>query len=235
MNLNNYENRISLFLDWISDTLPTGGILLDIGASDGMFCPEVASLRGCGYTIDGVDPDVSALERNGLLRNRYPGRIESAPLPATAYDAAFAIYVAEHVEEPDRFLAAAARALRPGGSLFLITPNGDHYFARMAKLLQSTRLQERVLRLIRPGELVDRYHHAALYRMNRPAKLASLARELGFDRVEFRFSERFEELACYFPGPTKLLPRAWELFVERTGKEHLLGNLMARMVKKSEG
>lgn len=231
MRLNNYDSRMDLLIDWVREVVPLGGQILDIGASDGSFCPELNQLAS-GYLIDGVDPDFESMVHNSRLRCRYPGRLEDAELPQGNFDAALAVYVAEHVEDPDAFLAAAKRVLKPGGSLFMITPNGDHYFARIARFLQWTGLQERVLRLLRPDKLVDQYHHAALYRMNRPAAIERLAKKHGFDGPEFRFSERYEEFACYFPGPTKLLPRVWERFVEWTGKEHLLGNLMVRLVKK---
>jgi 2-polyprenyl-3-methyl-5-hydroxy-6-metoxy-1,4-benzoquinol methylase len=231
MYLHNYDSRVRLLVDWITTAVPEGSELLDIGASDGIFTPEVDLLCERGYLIDGVDPDVPALGQNSRLRHRFPGRIEAASLPGEAYDAAFAIYVAEHVEHPDPFLAAAWRTLRPGGSLFLITPNGDHYFAWIARLTERLRLQEKVLRLLRPGELIDRYHHVAFYRMNRPRKLIAMGHSHGFDPVELRFSERVEEFDCYLPGPTKLLARAWEELVRRTGREQLLGNLMARLIK----
>jgi 2-polyprenyl-3-methyl-5-hydroxy-6-metoxy-1,4-benzoquinol methylase len=231
VHLNNYDSRIMLLLNWLTEVVPPGSELLDIGSSDGTFCPEIGALRERGYTIDGVDPDGVSLERNPFLRGRYPARLEQAALPASRFDAAIALYVAEHVEEPELFLEAASKALRPGGSLFLITPNGDHYFAFIAKLLERSGLQERVLRLLRPTELVDRYHHNAFYRMNRPAKLGRMARKQGFERVELRFSESLDEFACYFPGPTKIFPRAWQALVRRSGREQLLGNLMARLIK----
>ena len=44
MNLNNYKNRHDLLIDWILETVPKGSRILDIGANDGSFCPEVARI-----------------------------------------------------------------------------------------------------------------------------------------------------------------------------------------------
>lgn len=231
MRLNNYQDRSELFVNWIIETLPERAEVLDIGASDGTFSPQVELLRSAGVVIDGVDPDGEAMERNPHIRHRYVGRLEDAPLPAGAFDAAFAIYVAEHVENPERFLPAAHRVLKPGGSLFLITPNGAHYFAAISRLLQHARLQERVLRMIRPGTLVDRYHHEAFYRMNRPSTIERLARDFGFEGAELRFCEKLEEFSPYFPGPTKLIPWIWQQLARLTARERMLGNLMARLRK----
>jgi 2-polyprenyl-3-methyl-5-hydroxy-6-metoxy-1,4-benzoquinol methylase len=48
---------------------------------------------------------------------------ESLPFEAGSFDVVAATDVIEHVEDPDRFVAETARVLRPGGLLFLATPN----------------------------------------------------------------------------------------------------------------
>ena len=48
---------------------------------------------------------------------------ESLPFPDESFDVVAASDVIEHVEDPRRFAAEAARVLRPGGVLFLATPN----------------------------------------------------------------------------------------------------------------
>jgi hypothetical protein len=125
-----------------------------------------------------------------------------------------------------------ARILKPGGSFYFITPNGDHYFAAIAGTLARIGLQERVLRLIRPAELVGKYHYPAIYRLNRASKLKKMGQARGLNGAKFRFSEHFDEFACYFPGPTKAFPWAWKKMVEALGTERLLGNLMGRLTKQ---
>jgi 2-polyprenyl-3-methyl-5-hydroxy-6-metoxy-1,4-benzoquinol methylase len=231
MHLNNYENRNDLLIDWILDAVPEGAAVLDVGANDGTFCPETARIARHAGLFAGVDPDEEKLARHPLLAQRYPATLEAANLPAERFDCLYAIYVFEHVEDADGFLRAAARCLKPGGSLFFITPNGFHYFAAIAGALGAVGLQRRVLELVRPPAHVSKYHYPALYRLNRPDRLERLARQCGFDHCEFRYSERFEEFACYFPGPTKVFPWAWERMVALTGREALLGDLLGRLVK----
>jgi SAM-dependent methyltransferase len=45
------------------------------------------------------------------------------PLAASSVDAIVALQVIEHLDDPDGFLEACGRALKPGGSLIVSTPN----------------------------------------------------------------------------------------------------------------
>src|SRR5207302_3760436 len=116
-------------------------------------------------------------------------------------------------------------------SLFFITPNGLHYFAAIAGLLARIRVQERVLRRLRSAELIGRYHYPAVYRLNTPQRIRRMGKEAGFASAEFRYCEHLAELTPYFPGPTRVLPYLWQAAVRATGGEHMLGNLMGRLVK----
>jgi SAM-dependent methyltransferase len=231
MYLNNYSNRHDLLIDWMLQAMPSGGRILDVGANDGSFCPEVARMAQHASVFAGVDPDAAKLAKNVRLQERYPATLEDADIPPGSFDCLYSIYVFEHVADPDAFLAAAARALRPGGSLFFITPNGNHYFAAIAGTLAQIGLQKKVLGIIRPKQLVDQYHYPATYLLNSPRVIRKLGRKHGFSAFEFQYSESLAEFACYFPGPTKAFPWLWEKLVAAVGKDALLGNMMGRLIK----
>ena len=65
----------------------------------------------------------------GILR--VAGDARSLPFRDRSFDAAFSVNLLEHVPEPRRVLAEAARILVPQGRFLVVTPNGD-----VAKLLE---------------------------------------------------------------------------------------------------
>lgn len=124
MNLNNYTNRHELLIDWILEATPKGASILDIGANDGSFCPEVKRIAAHAGLYAGVDPDLAKLAAHPLLQQRFPATLESADIPSCSFDCVFAIYVLEHVADDVAFLQTVERVLKPGGAFYFITPNG---------------------------------------------------------------------------------------------------------------
>jgi SAM-dependent methyltransferase len=104
------------------------GRLLDVGCGAGQFL-EVARRRG--WRTFGTEISDSALR---YLRDRdlevYRGALPALGLEAQ-FEAVSMIEVLEHLPEPDAYLRAAVRALRPGGWLYLTTPNFDGLSRRL--------------------------------------------------------------------------------------------------------
>jgi len=111
------------------------GKVLDVGCGEfgaamtdaegnNIFAPVFAR---CAQ-LDGLDPGDGVL-RNKKIAQRFHATLEAAPLPEASYDALVSFFVLEHVETPKEFLAAACRALRPGGVFYAITPHAHHPFA----------------------------------------------------------------------------------------------------------
>jgi SAM-dependent methyltransferase len=98
------------------------GRILDVGCGAGQFL-EVAARRG--WQTEGTE--ISGAAKPFLERRRI--RLHAVELPDLAmscrYDAITLFEVLEHVETPLAYLEASARLLRPGGWLYLTTPNFD--------------------------------------------------------------------------------------------------------------
>jgi SAM-dependent methyltransferase len=97
--------------------------VLEVGGSHGWLSELLRDRTGVRVTL--LEPGHSAVEsakQRGL--DAHCGFVEDFE-PGHPFDLVCAMHVVEHVDDVDAFLAACARVLRPGGTLFLLTPNAD--------------------------------------------------------------------------------------------------------------
>ena len=95
--------------------------LLDLGCGNGEFLEIV---RGCGWEAVGVEPDPKAVAHahaKGLNVER--GGIEVFRQDQELFDVITLSHVIEHVHDPVSVLSASFRLLKPGGWLWMETPN----------------------------------------------------------------------------------------------------------------
>ena len=88
----------------------------------------------------GVDLDAGALA--GQARTTVVADMRELPFAAGSFASVLAVQSLEHVPDPERVVAEAARVLESGGVAVFVTPNR--------------------LTLGRPDELIDPYHHVEL-------------------------------------------------------------------------
>jgi SAM-dependent methyltransferase len=99
--------------------LPAGARVLDAPCGAGVM---VVALRQQGLDAWGADLELDA---QALLGEHFrPADLNQAlPWPAASFDALFSIEGIEHLENRFQFLREAHRALKPGGTLVITTPN----------------------------------------------------------------------------------------------------------------
>jgi SAM-dependent methyltransferase len=98
--------------------------ILDVGCGDGFHLRLLKEFGRLGWNLEGVDASeraVQAARDSGL--DVHLGTIESAELPADTYDLVLLIATVEHVANPAAVLKAAARLLKPGGQVVVVTDN----------------------------------------------------------------------------------------------------------------
>jgi len=102
----------------------TQGTLLEVGCGDGDFLRQ-ASRRN--FSIEGIDYSPhscrKAQAKVGPAVPIHCGEISVLADRREAYDLCVACDVIEHVRQPAVFLDTIHRLLRPGGWVFLVTPN----------------------------------------------------------------------------------------------------------------
>ena len=100
-----------------------GARLLDVGCGDGGF---LRLARALGYDASGIefDPAAAALaEGHGF--EVFVGGVEVAPVMPASIDQITLSHVVEHLYDPVAMLGRMRDWLKPGGRLWLQTPNTD--------------------------------------------------------------------------------------------------------------
>jgi SAM-dependent methyltransferase len=114
-------------------SLPAGSRGLDVGCGDGQF---VAEANAMGMRASGLELDerVVASARAAGLDVRLADLTDVARDEPGCYDAITMSHLVEHLPDPVAFLRAARRVLRPGGLIWIATPNvggaGHQQFGR---------------------------------------------------------------------------------------------------------
>lgn len=114
-----------------SDYLSGGARVLDVGCGDGHLLDLLRREHHDPLQLEGVEFSeraAAAAERAGF--RVYRGPIEEVALPADSFDLIIMNQLIEHVRDPLAVLVRVRSALRPGGHLFLETPNIDSLDAR---------------------------------------------------------------------------------------------------------
>jgi len=141
------------------------GRVLDLGCGSGHSFDRLAPRESVGV-------DLAAEALVGQERETVVADMRSLPFPDLSFCSIVAVHSIEHVPDPERAVAEAARVLDPGGVAIFVTPNR--------------------LTFGRPDEIIDPYHHVELD----PRELEGLCAR-SFGEVELRGifgSHRYLEL-----------------------------------------
>lgn len=106
-----------------------GGMLLDVGCGDGSF---LRLANTCGWNVVGLDPDPKAVvNAAGMGITVHEGGIDKFNADSNLFDVITLNHVIEHVRDPIKLLRSAHRLLKPGGTLYVETPNRGSFGAQM--------------------------------------------------------------------------------------------------------
>jgi 2-polyprenyl-3-methyl-5-hydroxy-6-metoxy-1,4-benzoquinol methylase len=124
-----YESRFLRILNSITRTLSSGQIL-DLGCAQGNY---TITLAGKGYQMVGLDlrrffiqyAKLRVEEEENKNLTFVVGSAENLPIDSESFDGIFLGELLEHTSKPERMICEAKRVLKPGGYLFISTPNGE--------------------------------------------------------------------------------------------------------------
>lgn len=114
-----------------------GGRALDIGSGNGFF---LAMLQHHGWSVEGIElsESAAATTRRAFGIEVYVGEVTDEGFEPGEFDFIHMSHVIEHVRSPIATLTRVRQLLRPGGLLYVETPNiaslgariwGEHWFA----------------------------------------------------------------------------------------------------------
>lgn len=109
-------------LEFTKNKVSTNNKLLDIGCAGGQFVKKALEH---GFEATGIEPSPGALsyaeEHYGL--KLIKGEAGNIPIPDNTYDIVTLLHVFEHFRKPIETLQEIKRVLKPGGMMFIETPN----------------------------------------------------------------------------------------------------------------
>ena len=171
-----YE-RVAYFLAKRLRRIAERGRLLEVGCALGFLLDGLR--RWTSWEVEGLDivPFAAAYARKVYDLKVECGTLEGAAYPDESFDFIIQKDVLEHVLNPRDHLVETARILRPGGHVWLVTPNGEANLRPMRRFADELRVRpDRMLPVMGQG------HLSFFTRRN----LLRLASDCGFECVRFR-------------------------------------------------
>jgi 2-polyprenyl-3-methyl-5-hydroxy-6-metoxy-1,4-benzoquinol methylase len=122
-DLDGFDRRHAALLGMIA-AQSSGRRLLEVGCGAGFFAKAA---ERAGWQVEGIElsEEASRFAVERLQLRIIRERAETAPIAPASFDVAAMFDVIEHLFDPSAVLSAIARALVPGGTLVVSTPNFD--------------------------------------------------------------------------------------------------------------
>jgi 2-polyprenyl-3-methyl-5-hydroxy-6-metoxy-1,4-benzoquinol methylase len=169
----------SVYKDFIHSYLKKdSGRLLDVGCGLGFFVKSVLTSKPkwevVGYEIS-KQAVAFANNQNGL-KSVYAGLVQNSNLQTDSFDIITLWDVIEHIPKPHSLLTYLFSLLKPGGILFLQTPN-------FPIQLTKANLKVRIKGIQPDGHYLEAKDHVNNYKMD---TLAELGKQCGFIEPKYK-------------------------------------------------
>jgi 2-polyprenyl-3-methyl-5-hydroxy-6-metoxy-1,4-benzoquinol methylase len=167
-----------VMLELVGQHLAEAGRVLELGAGQGAFARRLAE---SGHQVVAVDASSTlwrATEIPLKIADLDTCFADALGAECKAFDAVVAIEIIEHLENPFQFVRQCALLLRPGGLLFLSSPNVESGRSHLTFLYTGRLAGFGAYETVRPA------HITPLFRW----KLDMVLAESGFQEIDERFT-----------------------------------------------
>lgn len=152
---------------FLPDVVRQGGVFADVGIGTGFFSLKMLrgapNVLGRGFDISpGARTHALSLVQSFGLADRYDVQLQDVVqnTPESFADWLISVEVLEHLEDPESFLRALRKMLKPGGKAFITAAlnaaNADHIYLYRNPL-------EVADQLMRSGFGIEQYHSGMAY------------------------------------------------------------------------
>lgn len=204
---------------------PVGLEILDVGAGEGALTQK---LHQMGYRMKACDFSPEAYKYTGVGCDAVD---ITGPFPYAdgSFDLVIAVEVTEHILDHENFFSEINRILKPGGKLYISTPNILSMKSRLRFLFQGFPYGFKPLNM----ELYDGMQHVASLSLD---QYNYLAVKHGFRKAEFGIDRRQSTSRWLFALllPLMILSRAMKGYIAmHNHRDLLLGRLLFMVFSKN--
>lgn len=150
----------------IKKYLPKPCKIADLAAGQGSFARLLAGLGHEVYAVDATDSHWKAREIELHIQDLDGEFAEKILKTDNSFDAIVAIEIIEHLENPFRFMRECAKLLKPGGLLFLTSPNVEAIRSRLIFLYTGRLSSFGAYETVRPAHITPIFRWKLMMMLN---------------------------------------------------------------------